>query len=93
MADNTQYIINSLKSLVELSNNIDTKMKLDGLVKRLNVQIADKELTTDEVILYMEGKKIRCIKSIKERTGLGLKDSKAIVDNFCLETWRLTSQD
>ena len=49
-----------------------------------NVMNSDyNKLTPDEMALLNGSQKLQCIKAVRERTGLGLKEAKDLVDSFC----------
>jgi ribosomal protein L7/L12 len=70
-----KYASNPVVDAIDLADSFVTKLT-ERRIKRRN----DSELTAEEVQLIQDGRAISAIKSVRERTGMYLKDAKAFVD-------------
>lgn len=76
----------------------DTEYRLNFELDRLRrvnntAKVNAEELVKEVVRTIGSHKKIQCIKELRNRTGLGLRDTKDIVDAYCLKLDRMELMD
>src|SRR4029077_8590122 len=75
-----QSIIDRLPNLTPAELGVAKAAVDEELTRQLRAMGVQGDLTTDEWKSLDENDPIRCIKKVRDRTGLGLRDSKAYVD-------------